>query len=109
MTSEVNTFSLPNNDFIIEISEWDRSVLGYFSNDAIVVGEEPIKLKIWSSILGTIKLSVLNIEILTTPHTFTLYDITIHLENIVFENIEEEQKTIENLNIQNAHIGWLPS
>jgi hypothetical protein len=108
LTSGVNTFSLPNNDLIIEISEWDRSVLGYFSDDAIVFGEEPIKLKTWSSISGTIKLSVSNIEILTTPPNFTIYDITIHLENVIFENKEGEQKSIENLNIQNAKVGWLP-
>jgi hypothetical protein len=108
LSSEITTFTLPNNDLIIEISEWDRSVLNYFSDDAIVPGEEPIRLETWSSISGTIRLSVSNIEILTTPPTFTLYDITIHLENVIFENIDGEQKTIESLNIENAHVGWLP-
>lgn len=108
LTSDIITFSLPNNDLTIEIAEWDRSVLGYFSDDSIALGEEPIKLKTWRPISGTISLSVSNIETLTTPPNFTLYDITIHLENVIFENTDGEQKIIEDLNIENAHVGWLP-
>jgi hypothetical protein len=106
LSSEITTFTIPNNDLLIEISEWDRSVSGSFSND--VLGERPIRLQTWSSISGTIKLSVSNIKILTTPPTFTYYDITIQLENVIFENIDGEQKTIESLNIENANVGWFP-
>lgn len=107
LNSELTAFSLPNNDLTIEISEWDKSVLGYFSNDAIEPGEEALKLKTWKSISGTIKLSVSNIEVLTTPFQ-NGYDITIHLENVIFKNTDGEQKIIKNLSIQNSTVGWFP-
>mgnify|MGYP001441727311 CR=1 FL=1 len=103
LTSEYTTFSLPNNDINIEVSKWNIDVNGYFTNDAPF--EIANKLESWNAISGSIKIIATNIEITEFE---TYYQITLQLENIVFENNSGEQKIITNLIIENANVGWLP-
>jgi len=103
LNSKYTTFSLPNNDINIEISKWDIDVNGYFTNDSRI--EIANKLEFWNAISGNVKILATNVEITQFQ---TYYQITLQLENIVFENNNGEQKIITNLIIENAYVGWLP-
>ncbi|MFT4900033.1 MAG: hypothetical protein ACI9U0_001834 [Flavobacteriales bacterium] len=108
LSASTSEFTLPNNKLDIEISKWDRSVRNHFSNDAITVGEEPVKVEKWTSISGKVTISISDVNTETEAPNETTYRISIELKYVVFENEEGEQKVIEKLNIKNAFVGWLP-
>lgn len=104
LTADFSTFEIPHNDITIEISEWDSSVADYSCND-VAPTTTPNKTESFTAISGTIKMKVSNIEILEFE---TYYNITLELENVIFENEEGIQKSISNLTIENIGVGWLP-
>lgn len=103
LTSSSTTFNIPLEDIQITISEWDIDMSDYYCNDAVEI--EPQLLNNWEAVDGNITISVDNI----TPNgIMTLYDITIYLDNIIFQDDDGNLKKITTLTFSNVNVGWLP-
>jgi len=107
LTSEYTTFSLPNDDILMEISMWDNDVNnGYFTRDTITPERGvATQLETWIPISGNIKMLVSN-ELPNLDGTGSgIYDISLQLEDVIFENDNGEQRIVTNLVIEDATVG----
>lgn len=103
LTSEFSEHELPNDNIYITISEWDNPAYDILCNDTPI--EIPTETALFNAISGSIKIKVAIVEELEFE---TFYNITLELNNIIFENNEGEKKNLSYLIIENAVVGWLP-
>ena len=83
---------------------WDGAESGNFCND--VFYEEPNLVGEWKGISGFLKVKISNVEEL---NEMTLYDITILLKDVTYENLETgDKRKISDLIIKEARVGWMP-
>jgi hypothetical protein len=104
LTSEIKSFTLPNNDLACSITVREAAAGSNFCND--VPRPNPELISRWSAISGTMKLSVSDIEVTEFD---TYYKMQILLENVIFQkNDSNEQRTISELTIENVGLGAMP-
>lgn len=106
LTVESKTFQLPDPKLNIEISTWDISVASYFCND-VAIDPTPQKTDTWSLVSGTATLSISNVVPSQIPEVDN-YTIHVFLENLIFEDSEGDQIKMEDLDLQDISVGWLP-
>ncbi len=104
LTSEIKSFSFPNDDLVCNITVREAPVGSNFCND--VPRPNPDLISRWNAISGTIKLSVSDIEVTEFE---TYYRLQILLENVIFQKENSnEQRTISRLTIDNVGLGFMP-
>lgn len=107
LTEEVQTFDLPLEGLTVEIMDYDLSINnGHFCND-VFFGELPKIIENWNVVSGTINLSISNFQE-TVSNFESPYNITVVLENAIFENESGEQLKIEQLILEELGVGWYP-
>ena len=104
LTTEIKSFSLPNNDLVCNLTLREAAVGSNFCND--VPRPNPNLISRWNAISGTMKLSVSDIEVTEFE---TYYKMHILLENVIFQkDNSNEQRTISKLTIENVGLGFMP-
>ena len=104
LTEEFQTFELPDLEIEMAIGVWDQSMMGYNCNDTD--SRDVALLRNWQAVSGTISISAI---VTAQQGNTTYYTIDLLLENVVFQNeINEEQRTIDRLLIENREVGWFP-
>ena len=102
LTINYKTFSFPNKNLKSTILIGERPLLS-FCND--VMPNEPNPTHSWNAVSGNIKIKISNVR---EREDFTLYEITVVLENVVFKNSDtDEERTISKHIIENAPVGWI--
>jgi len=99
LTNESQIFSLPNNDLDVGISVWNIPVNLDFCND-IAPLITPILINSWTAISGNLEISISNFD-----NVNMFYDVTILLEDILFENDNGDQRFISNLILEEVTVG----
>ena len=104
LTEEFQTFELPDLEIEMAIGVWDQSMIGYNCNDTD--SRDVALLRNWQAVSGTISISAI---VTAQQGNTTYYTIDLLLENVVFQNeINEEQRTIDRLLIEDREVGWFP-
>ena len=103
LTSEIQDFSLPNDNLNINIQLWDGPVNDLFCTD-IALPNQPVLLNTWTAISGNLRVSVSNVETDETISLSTFYNVTNTLDNVLFENENGEQILIESLSIEDVSV-----
>ena len=102
ITNEVQTFLLPNENFNVVIQIWDTPVNDNFCSD-IAPAIDPVLISTWSVVSGSAEVSASNIP---DDSYSTEYNITISLENVVFEDDNEDQRAITDLILRQVNVGY---
>ena len=103
LTNEIKTFSLPQENLNIEIRDYDIPInTSFFCND-IIYDPWPKQIGDWKIISGVLSLSVSDVQSIN----FSLnYNISVLLEDAIFENDNGEQLKVEVLKLDDLLVGW---
>lgn len=106
LTEEEQTFELPLENINVEIGDYDLPLNNdVFCND-IAFDPFPQQIDSYVVVSGTLTLSVSNVE--ESESFISPYNISILLENAVFENVEGVQLKVESLVLEDLLVGWYP-
>lgn len=103
------TFDLKNvnqSNLKVEIKRFKGDASKYYCND--VASEAGDIISTWTGKSGTVKITIVQDSIAFNPQGKPEYKITIKIENVNFENGNEKEVTIDNLEFKEVYVGWLP-
>ncbi len=99
--TDLKTFSLPSEDLIVSINEFDRTIGNFYCDD--VVGDEGEILNQHIATSGNVEISISQED----PQIGMIYQINVVLKDVEFE-IDESTMLYEELEFNEVTVGWFP-
>jgi hypothetical protein len=109
LTTSEKSFDLQtvnSNNLKIEIKRFDGDASGYHCDD--IADNAPKVISTWTGINGTVKIQIVQDSIATNPQGKPEYKISVILEKVNFQNDNDKNVFIDNIEFKEVYVGWLP-
>lgn len=96
--------TLPAEHVEVRIDRFDKRAENYYCNDVRTDGDPEVEER-WNALSGSIRIVIGNGDANAVDE---FYQVIVRLENVVFENENGEQVTVDAVDIDTTNVGWFP-